>query len=332
MYILKLLLVFLAVSGILCVFPHSVIASNDEADESDGGGAFSFFGDLFRSNDSDDSDNEPAPKPVRQRPSSGSYEPVLTFSLSETFLNSVVKKYVSPDMILTDIYFGFDTNKDGLVIRGKVKLPEEMMAEYGLPEAVGELGFQSALTLKITKKGYLAIVFSDSLTSVWPGSADSPSNSQKVAIPTGFLEMAIGRARVQLATMSGDLTSMKRRKAVFEASLKAERERMATLGGSERAMAELNIEALTLEQSLIDVKIKRAKQLAKSDNKIVQFVGDAEFRSSLNLKAQRNTILINPNLDKMFPLLSEVRMGKIDFTRYNNSRYMDITLDALVRK
>ena len=315
---------------IIVVSFFSVSVPVIKASDDDSGGLFG-FGDLFRSSDSSDKNSEPV-KITPTPPVRAQYKPVLKVSLSEEFLNNVVQKYIAPGNFLTELYLAFNTKKNGIAIRGKVKLPKEIMAAYELPPEIGEIAFQSSLRLKITDKGHMAIIFPRDLTAVWPGSVTSPSNSDKIKIPMGFLEMAIARTRVYLATLSGDYSSYEREKAVIVKKLEEEEKRMATLDGNGKLMSELCIDGLKMEIDLLDWRIKDAKLRKNTENNIVKFVGEDEYKSALNLKARRNTLLVNPNLDKMFPFLNEVRIGEITFLKSRGSRYMSMTLSALIRE
>ena len=308
------------------VFASSFDENPEDYDNCDSNG---FFGDLFCSSDDPPEEKKPIKKPPPKR---ARYKPVLDVSLSETFLNNVTQKYIAPGNFLTELYLGFDTKKNGLVVRGKVKLSKEIMAGYGLPSKVGQIGFQSAIKLRITNKGYLAITFPEELTSIWPGSINSPTGADKITIPTGFLEVAIARTRVYLSTLSGDYSSYERRKAVIVNSLAEERKKRETLKGNDALFSDLRIDGLKMEVDLLAWRIKSAKLKVKVDSKIVKFLSDSEYKSELNLNARRNTLLINPSLHNMFPFLSEVRIGDITFPKTKGTRYMSMTLSALIRE
>jgi len=316
----------------------NVKASADDWDEDPESDSFS-IGDFFSSlnrNPSSGQMNEPEPvkKPEKKRQVSKSrtYEPVLDVALSEVFLNNVIKRYIPRDGMLTNLHLAFNTSRNGLNIRGKIKLSKETMAEYGLPDEIGTLGFQSAVSIKITKRGYLGIIFSDNLTSVWPGDITNPTSSQRLKVPRGFLKMTVGRARIFLATLSGDYSSYERRSDILGESMSKARKRSLREKGIEKEKTLLYVDQLEVELTLLAIKIKRAKLRKKSSTKIVKFVGEAEYHKSNNLQATGGVILLNPNLSKMFPFLNEVRIGDVSFEKDMGSRYMNITANSLVRK
>jgi len=333
LYVIAFMVIILSIG-----LTTNVTASADEFDDGSESESFSigdFFSSLNRDSSASDT-NEPKPvkKPDKKRDvsNSGNYEPVLDVALSEEFLNSVIKKYIPRDGILTSLYLAFNESRNGLIIRGKITLPKEAMAEYGLPEEIGTLGFQSAVGIRITKRGFLGLVFSNDLTSVWPGDITSPTTSQRLKVPAGFLQMSVARARVFLAILSGDYSSYERRSDVLKEGLVKAEKQAARETGIEKEKTMLYIDELEIEIQLLEIKIKRAKLRIKESSHIVRFVGEAEYHKTKNLQAKGSVILLNPNLDKMFPFLDEVRIGDVSFLENMGSRYMNITANSLVRK
>ena len=282
-----------------------------------------------------DDDLRNSPLPPRRRPNvtaervsseAGRGNLLMEVSFSERFLNERVKSYISPQSPLEQLYLAFNPTANRIVLRGTISLPRDLLAENGLEAELGRISFQSALRVRVSKKGYFAFIFPRDATSLWPASISRPGSDQRVRLPVEFLDIALAQVRCYLAALSGDFSSFERRDAHIAGELREERAKLGAAEGLEREKLEISVEELELKRRSNHLKLKRLKILAREQDSLVSFLSEREIDLNSSLKGSNNAIMIALEFQDMFPFLYEVGVGGVDFIKSGNKRYMKLEI------
>jgi hypothetical protein len=309
--------------GTIVFFSSTILSANSEDLDITFGSIG--FDDLYQSSDLN-SDR------VEEAGESDFYRSAIHVSLSENFVNNILRKYVTTDGAIKLVNLAFDTSKNAITIQGTVTLEEDVLLANGIPSEFTNLGFKSLLQLEITSAGYLSITFPEDVTAAWFESSSSSNNSNKIEVPTGFLTVAIAQIRTFFSVMSGDFSSFENRKQAILGLIEREKIKAKDLTGYEKEESDLNIQKHQIRLNLVELKQKKARHKQESGNGFMKFVGEADYASDTNFNANKNTILINADLEKMFPFLSDIKLGAIKLIDSDGGRYMKVTLNSLFRK
>lgn len=307
--------------GVVLLSASQVIAFPGDLDES--GSDIIGFDDLYQSADLNSS--------VDEDDGNESYRSTIHVSLSEKFVNSILKKYVTSGGSVKLVKLAFDTSRNAITIEGRMAIESDVLLANGIPGEFTNLGFKSLLQLEITSSGYLSITFPEDVTSAWFESSSSESGSNKIDVPTGFLTVAISQMRTMFSVMSGDYSSFKNRRESILRLIEREKEKADGLTGYEKEECELNIQKHQIRMNLVELKEKKARHKQTSGQGFMKFVGEADYASEANFNTSSNYILINANLATMFPFLSDIKLGAIKLIDGDGGRYMKVTLNSLFR-